>query len=153
MKTLTTIEQVMALAFSSEEPYHRSVITPSDIVEVESRHLIPIVGVDLYNAMQQGSYSELVSEYVAPMVAAWTRHNVEPLLASRTCTIHSEERITEAMNDQSTRQMQALKHKAVTLTKRLSEHLNSNSSSYAEYNPNNNPLNRCFIYGNIIQVR
>lgn len=153
MKTLITASQVISLAFSPEEPYSSSLITTSDIIEAESRHLRPIVGDDLYNAMLQGSYGELVDDYVAPMVAAWTRYIVEPLIPSRTCTIHTTERITEAMNDYAERQMRALGDKASTLSRRLSDHLNANCSSYAEYNPNSNPLNRCFIYGNIIQVR
>lgn len=152
MKTLITASEVISLAFSPEEPYVSTLITPSDIVEAESRHLLPIVGVNLYNAMLQGSYAELVSDYVAPMVAAWTRYIVEPLIPSRTCTIHTTDRITEAMNDYAERQMSALGDKASTLSRRLSDHLNANSSSYAEYNPNSNPLNHCFIYGNIIQV-
>lgn len=153
MKTLITPSQVLALAFSSEEPYHNSVITASDILEAESCYLRPIVGIELYESLIGGAYSELVSDYIAPMVAAWTRYIVEPHLASRTCSVHTEERITEAINDYSERQMRALRDRAVALSKRLSEHLNSNSTNYAEYNPNNNPLNRCFIYGNIIQVR
>ena len=150
MKTLITAERAYALAFSTEEPYIASAITEFDIAEAESRYLIPIVGEELYNAMAK--YSTLKSEYVEPMVAAWVRYIVEPHLAMRCCTCYAEGRVTEAVNDHTERVMRALREKAVALTRRLSDHLNSHSADYAEYNPKTNPLNRCFIYGNIVQI-
>ena len=38
------------------------------------------------------------------------------------------------------------------LTRALAEHLNTQASDYPEYNPDTNPLNRCSIDGNIVQV-
>ena len=150
MKTLITAERVYALAFSTEEPYSASVITDTDIAEAESRYLMPVVGEELYNVVAK--YSTLKSEYVEPMVAAWVRYIVEPHLAARCCTCYAEGRVTEAVNDHTERVMRALREKAVALTRRLSDHLNSHSVDYVEYNPKTNPLNRCFIYGNIVQV-
>ena len=150
MKTLITAERAYALAFSTEESYSASAITESDIAEAESRYLIPIVGEELYNAMAK--YSTLKSEYVEPMVAAWVRYIVEPHLAMRCCTCYAEGRVTEAVNDHTERVMRALREKAVALTRRLSDHLNSHSVDYVEYTPKTNPLNRCFIYGNIVQI-
>ena len=150
MKTLITAERAYALVFSTEEPYSAAAITEADIAEAESRYLMPIVGEELYNAL--AAYSDLVAEYVEPMVAAWVRYIVEPHLAARCCTCYVEGRVTEAVNDHTERVMRALRAKAVALTRRLSDHLNSHSADYAEYNPKTNPLNRCFIYGNIVQV-
>ena len=138
------------MAFSTEEPYSASVITDTDIAEAESRYLMPVVGEELYNVVAK--YSTLKSEYVEPMVAAWVRYIVEPHLAARCCTCYAEGRVTEAVNDHTERVMRALREKAVALTRRLSDHLNSHSADYVEYNPKTNPLNRCFIYGNIVQV-
>ena len=150
MNTLLTAERAYSLAFSSEEPYSPSAITEADIVEAESRYLMPILGEELYAALS--IYGTLKTEYVEPMVAAWVRYIVEPHLAMRCCPCYAEGRITEAVNDHAERVMRALKEKAVALTRRLSDHLNAHSADYAEYNPKTNPLNRCFIYGNIVQV-
>ena len=152
MKTLLTVDKVFSLAFAGEESYNPSVITLSDIAEVESRYLMPIVGVDLYNVMRINEYDVLLDEYVAPMVAAWVRYVIEPHLASRSCIYHTEKRVTEAVNEDAERVLKALRNKAVALTRRLVDHLNSNDKVYVEYKPENNPLNRCFIYGNIVQV-
>lgn len=150
MNTLITAQRAYALAFSSEEPYGASAITEVDIAEAESRYLLPIIGEELYNAL--ASYSMLKAEYVEPMVAAWVRYIVEPHLATRCCSCYAEGRITEAVNDHTERVMRALREKARALTRRLSDHLNAHSADYAEYNPQTNPLNRCFIHGNIVQV-
>ncbi len=150
MNTLLTAERVYAFAFSSEEPYSPSAITEADIAEAESRYLLPIIGEELYIAIS--SYGRLKTEYIEPMVAAWVRYIVEPHLATRCCTCYAEGRVTEAVNDHIKRVMRALREKAVALTRRLSDHLNAHSADYAEYNPETNPLNRCFIYGNIVQV-
>ena len=152
MKMLITAERVYALAFSTEEPYGASAITDADIAEVESRYLKPILGEALYDALLLGEYSDLKTEYVEPMVAAWVRYVVEPHLATRCCTCYAEGRVTEAINDHTERVVRALRETAVALTRRLSDYLNSHSADYVEYNPKTNPLNRCFIYGNIVQV-
>jgi hypothetical protein len=150
MNTLITAERAYALAFSSEEPYSPSAITETDIAEAESRYLMPILGEELYNTLD--SHNRLKTEYVEPMVAAWVRYIVEPHLAMRCCPCYAEGRVTEAVNQHRERVMRALREKAVALTRRLSDHLNAHSADYAEYNPETNPLNRCFIYGNIVQV-
>ena len=150
MKILITAERAYSLAFSSEEPYSPSAITEADIATAESRYLLPIVGEELYAALSR--YASLKTEYVEPMLAAWVRYIVEPHLATRCCPCYAEGRITEAVNDHTERVMRALKERAVALTRRLSDHLNSHSADYVEYNPQTNPLNRCFIYGNIVQV-
>ena len=150
MKTLITAERVYALTFSTEEPYSASAITEADIVEAESRYLMPIVGEEFYKTI--ASYTALKTEYVEPMLAAWVRYIVEPHLAARCCTCYAEGRVTEAVNDHTELVLRALREKAVALTRRLSDHLNSHSADYVEYNPKTNPLNRCFIYGNIVQI-
>ena len=152
MRTLITAEQVFSLAFTSEESYNVSVITASDIGEVENRYLIPIIGENFYNAMRLGEYDDLVEERVAPMVAAWVRYTIEPLLASRACLYHDERSVTEAVNDDMQLRLRALRDKAVVLARRLSDYLNSHSADFEEYDSDANPLNRCFIYGNIVQV-
>ena len=64
MKTLVTAERAYALVFSPEEPYGASAITETDIAEAESRYLMPVVGEELYNALD--TYTTLKTEYVEP---------------------------------------------------------------------------------------
>lgn len=151
MKTLTTITELQALAFSPEELINKEVITMSDIHEAETRYVRPILGDALYDAIIGGGYTSLRSDYVVPAVAAWCRYIVEPLLATRISKSYSES-LSTAENDRLRVVLGSLRRKASTLSRRLSDHLNAQSDDYAEYNPQNNPLNHCFIYGNIIQI-
>lgn len=151
MKTLTTITELQALAFSPEELINKEVITMSDIHEAETRYVRPILGDALYDAIIGGGYTSLRSDYVVPAVAAWCRYIVEPLLATRISKSYPES-LSTAENDRLRVVLGSLRRKASTLSRRLSDHLNAQSDDYAEYNPQNNPLNHCFIYGDIIQI-
>ena len=152
MKTLITPAQVVALAFSGEELVAKDVVTLSDIVEVETRHLRPIMGAELAERLHAGGYATLLSDYVAPALAAWCRYAIQPLLRERCRVCHDGGR-SAAQNDHDAVVEGALRRKAITLSHRLSDHLNANAGDYPEYNPKNNPLNYCSIYGDIIQVR
>ena len=59
MKTLTTIAEVHALAFSREELISKEVITLSDILEAETRYVCPILGAELCDAIAAGQYASL----------------------------------------------------------------------------------------------
>ena len=151
MRMLITPTDVMSLAFSRDEHYNVAVVTDLDIAAAEERYLCPIVGRTLYDKLLAGNYPSLKADYVAPMVAAWTRYLVEPLLASR-CDICVEGHATTADNVSLAERCRSLRLRARTLTRSLAEHLNAQASDYPEYNPNTNPLNRCSIDGNIVQV-
>ena len=149
MRTLITTNQVVELAFGGDERAHRELIAECDIVEAEERYIRPILGDRLFEELLLGSYEELVTEYVAPAIAAWCRYVVEPHLAYR-CMECGDASV--AHNERLDVTMRHLSRRAQTLTRRLSHYLNMHSSEYEEYSPKLNPLNRCFIYGNIVQV-
>ncbi len=151
MKTLITPEEVMRLAFSTDEVYNIAVITDLDIATTEERYLCPIVGHELYDKLLAGNYPSLRDDYIAPQVAAWTRYIVEPLLASR-CDVCMATSSSSADNEATTERCRSLRLRARTLSRALAEHLNTRATDYPEYNPDKNPLNRCSIDGNIVQV-
>ncbi len=152
MKSIVSVEDIAAMAFSGDELIHKELLTKCDILEAEERYIRPVVGDGLYEALVNGSYATLRSEYVVPALAAWCRYLVAPLLANR-CMVCSEESVSSSDNVRLNIILERLAHQASMLTRRLSRHLNSHASDYEEYNSNCNPLNRCFIYGNIIQIR
>ena len=161
------------MAFSREELVHRDVITELDIAEAESRYIRPILGEALAEAIASGSYEELRANYVAPALAAWCRYVIEPLLVSRCRELHHDDvssaenehlrgvvrylisrnkTLSAAYNQEQKSVLRGLRRKASTLSRRLSDHLNTHGDEYAEYNPKANSLNHCSIYGDIIQV-
>lgn len=157
MKTLITSSDVLRMAFSANELLAPTIITEADIVEAEYRYVRPILGEALWQLLDS-QYTALRDDYVAPVVAAWTRYMVQPLLGHRceACLANSQSDIyasTTAGNNRLDSIMQTLRSKARTLSRRLSDHLNAHGDEYPEYNPNANPLNRCSIDGDIIQIR
>ena len=149
MKNLITAKQVVELAFGGDELAHRELIAECDIVEAEERYIRPVIGDGLYEALASGDYEELMTEYVAPALAAWCRYVVEPLIEHR-CSLCGD--VSAAHNVRQEVVMRHLARRASTLTRRLSRYLNANSDKFPEYNPKSNPLNRCSIYGSIVQV-
>jgi hypothetical protein len=140
---------IVSYAFSPQELVHKGVVTQCDIAEVDERYLRPVLGDSLIEALATGQYPELKTNYVLPAVAAWCRYVVEPLIASR-CSLCDE--LSSVDNERLSIVMPHLRNKASTLTRRLSRYLNTHSDMFSEYNPKSNPLNRCSIYGSIIQI-
>ena len=153
MKTLIDCMEVTQLAFSADELINTEVVTLTDILEAEERFLRPVLGDELITALHNGSYPTLLSEYVAPALAQWTRYVSHPLFEIRSST-HDKSRHqnTYAQSKHNELMIRTLHRKAVTLSRRLSHHLNSHSDEYPEYAPEHNQLNRCSIDGYIIQV-
>lgn len=149
MKNLITPERVVELAFGGDECAHRELITACDIAEAEERYVRSVLGDELYDALYDGQYQGLLDEYVAPAIAAWCRYVVEPLMLHR-CRECKD--VSVADNARLDTTMRHLARRAQTLTRRLSRYLNAHFAEYEEYTPKLNPLNRCFIYGNIVQV-
>lgn len=149
MNILTNAKELFALAFGKEEAYNVAVITENDILVAESRHVCPVLGEALVAALARGEYEALRSDYVVPAVAAWVRYIVEPHLAERcshcSATSSKDEELLGL-------RLAHLRRHAQSLTRRLSDVLNRNEASYAEHNPEVNPLNHCSIDGGIVQI-
>ncbi len=130
---LITPEEVYGLAYANVSEYTPvEVITENDITVAERRYLIPVVGDELYASLLAGSYSSLLDDYVAPALALFVR---------------------EVIDAPSAPASKAGLRRARTMLKRLSDHLDDNSSSYAEYDEDTNILKRCRIHGGDIQIR
>lgn len=145
MKTILTPSQIYSLIFSAEENYNPSVVKEADIAMAESRYLLPIVGERLYNALLTSNYTDLLTNYVAPMLGAWVRYIIEPLLAERCGYGHGATAVDAEL-------LARLKMMAMTQSRRLSDYLNAHAEEFSEYNPIDNPLNHCSIDGNIVQI-
>jgi hypothetical protein len=151
MKRLITPDDVLRLAYSSSELLPSTIVLDVDIIEAECRHVAPVLGKELVERLEAGEYEALMNNYVAPAIALWTRYGVEQVAYHRSAACH-DERPTAADNERLRTTLRALSEKASTLTRRLSDHLNAHGDDYPEYDPIKNPLNRCFIYGNIVEI-
>jgi hypothetical protein len=151
MEMLINAQKVYSLAFSTQEAYTPAVITDIDIIEAQSRFIEPILGRELLDSLIEGNHADFVANYAAPTLAAYVRYLIEPLLELRSTPCH-DEGVTVASNRRVELSCETLRRKAATLRRRMSDYLNSHAEEFSEYNPENNPLNHCVIYGNIVQT-
>ncbi len=156
MKTLIPTEEVIVLAFGQANDLSPQNITPSDILAATSRYIIPVVGESLVESINQGKYATLLTDFIAPALAFAVRLMVQPSINVRTADSGLIAPCGETMTPPSTaatqQLMRSLKIRTRELITRLSDHLNANSDKYTEYNPKDNILNHCSIYGGFIQI-
>jgi hypothetical protein len=146
MSTIITPKEVVEFAFAPSESFSAEVITDSDVAIAETRYLLPILGYELYNMVRSGEYDTLRVEYILPMVASWTRYVVEPLLTRRCAVCGYKPYEYDGVV------LRRLRSTAATFSRNLTNYLNSHQEEFPEYDPSDNPLNRCSIDGNIVQV-
>ena len=157
MKNLITNEQVISLAFGDGEYLSPEVILDSDIALAEDRYIVPVVGAELHQALLDGSYPTLLSDFVAPALAMAVRTVVQPALNVRTG--HAGLQISSSLRaDSSTKTamqslQKSLRLRRQALLRRLSNHLKNHASEFAEYDPKSDAMQKCSINGGYIQVR
>lgn len=151
MKSLVSPEEVVSVAFAADYVITSSNITSLDVLATESRFLCPLLGSALYDRLLAGAYPELLSDYVIPQVAAWTRYVVEPVLSER-CDYDRSRDYSEADYKMNRQLLLQLRSTAQAMSRRLTDYLNANAESIPEYDADANPLNHCMMYGDVVQV-
>ncbi len=157
MKNLITNEQVISLAFGEGEYLSPEVILDADIASATSRYIIPVVGEELCEAMVEGSYEELLDDFVAPALAMAVRTMIQPALNVRTSQLGLQ--ISSSLRaDSSTKTaMESLQKSLLlrrqALLKRLSNYLKKHASEFSEYKPNCDIMQKCSIDGGFVQMR
>ena len=156
MKTLITNNDVVALAFDGAEYVAPQSITAADIAAATARFITPIVGKPLFAAFCEGRYPDLPEEYVAPALAMGVRVTVQPSLNVRLTTAGLTAPSSTTSSPPSVEASAALANSLAKrlryLCLRLSQHRDEGCEEYAEYDSDKNPLNRCCIYGGVVQV-
>jgi len=157
MKNLITNEQVISLAFGDGEYLSPEAILDSDIASATYRHIIPVVGTKLYEALLDGSYAPLLETFVAPALAMAVRTMIQPALNVRTgqlgLQISSSLRADSSTKTAMQAVQKSLRLRRQALLKRLSNHLKNHASEFPEYNPSDDAIQRCSIDGGFIQIR
>ena len=160
MKTIITPAEAVASAWGSGEYAAPDTVAVADIAAAEERHLLPVIGRPLAEALAAGRYEELRTDYVMPALALFVRAGIQSSLDVRTgqagTVVQSGTYCAPA--DTVARQSlhRSLRRRAETLLRRLSDRLEADAScaapSYPEYDPRRNILKRCMTDGGIVQV-
>lgn len=131
IKTLIDPARVLDLAYSAAEYTPLTAVSLIDIATVERDLLIPVVGEPLYEAIAEGEYPMLLSDYVSPAIA-----------------LHVRERVNAPTAPSSAVGLR----RARSMMLRLSDFLDENRYDYPEYSPMSNILKRCRINGGHVQI-
>lgn len=154
---LATPDEVVATAFAQNELTEPSAVSPADILLTEERYIVPVTGRQLYEKMLDGGYRTLRDDYVVPAVAYFTRLKMQPLFDINTgrfgSTVPHSDTYAAASREMVLDARRALRDKARSLLRALSDHLNAHAADYPQYRPEKNVLNRCTTDGGIVQVR
>lgn len=155
-QNIITPAEVVAIAFSDGEYLAPDVITEADIVAATEHWIRPITGQALLEAVAAGGYAELREAHLSPTVALCTRLMVQPRLNVQTSQLGlstpagSHRKAAERSAREELRR--ALRLRAQSMRRRLSEYLEQNAAQIPEYDPKQNILNRCSIDGGFVQI-
>lgn len=157
MKTnIITPAEVVAEAFSDGAYLPSDVIAEGDIVVAVERWIKPVVGEEVLQAVADGQYPELKSDYLLPAIAHHTRLLVQPRLNCATSAMGATVVGTSTQRlptDPLLRGlMRSVRERARISLKRLSAYLEANKEQIAEYNDKCNILKRCSCDGGFVQI-
>ena len=156
MKTLITPQEAVVLAFADGEYLPPETLTEVQIKAAEERYIRPVTGRALYERLLEGAYEELRTEFAAPVLAIGVRCMVQPALRMRlgACGAAMPDGAAwRAASDTAFEDgCRSLKRQLSALVRRLSDELERRREAYPEYEPRENVLNRCRIYGDLVQI-
>lgn len=153
---IITPAEVLALAFSDGGYLPPDVIAHEDIEAAIERWVKPIVGEALLDAVQSGGYAEFGQDILKPAIAFCVRWAVQPRLNAPTSQLGLAAAVGSGVKsaDKSLREelIRAVKVRARTALKSMSEYLEAHAAEMKEYDTKQNVLNRCSCDGGFVQI-
>ena len=156
MNELITSAEVVDIAFSDGNYINAASIAECDIAAATERWVVPVTGRALIRAVKAGKYEELREDYLKPVIALYTRLLVQPRLNAATSQLGLSVVATSsrraADKDARSELQRSLRSRAQFLRQRLDEYLAEHADELAEYDPEQNILNRCRCDGGFVQI-
>lgn len=150
---LVTPEQVIDLAFATNEKITPGSIKETKIDAAQEKYIRPVLG-RLYETLLAGKYPELLGEYIKPALAYYVRYSVIPDLAlklnDKGAQTYYSEYANTATDKQRTEMRQQAKDDANALLDKAVRYISENKSRYPEYEPRTDIRNRVISNGGII---
>lgn len=83
MENLLTAAEVAAMVFGGEDRLPDGVQADAAVEAAALRHIVPVIGRAMYDAMAAGRYAALAEEYVRPALAAFAAASMVETAAAR----------------------------------------------------------------------
>ena len=157
MNNIITPAEVVRLAFTDGEYVSPEVVGEADIEAAIRRRIEPVAGRAMCEAMRGGAYPDFVRDYAAAAIALCVRVMVQPRLNVATgqtgLAVPAGTYRKAADADARAELARALRIRAREAVRRMSDYLEANADTMAEYDPNENILKRCNCDGGFVQIR
>lgn len=146
--------EVVAAAFPGSLDDGGGFVPESTIVAAQEKFIKPTLN-GLYAALEQGTYPDLLDEYVKPALAAYVRYMMLPAVAANVGTVGIVQPRSTVFTPASDRAVAAVRRRtradATTLMRRCVEHIETlGSNVYPEYDPLQNVLNRVSVDAGVV---
>lgn len=155
-RLLITPQEVLDLAFGSGEYLPPEAVSEESILAATERYVRPVAGGALLEAIASGAYPDLKTDYLLPVLALGVKRLLLPEFGVQTgaCGLAATAGAgwRSAEPEAAARQEKSVKIRLKTLQRRLSDELERRRSEIPEYDSGQNILNRCRIYGDLVQT-
>ncbi len=143
-------------AFAGGEYLPPENIPELTILAAEERYLLPIAGRQLCQRLAEGGYPELKEEFVAPALALCVKRLLLDSLRIQIGACGLAAAATQGWHEASAEAVGEARKNLLTemrsLLCRLSDELERRRDEIPEYDSDKNIMNRCRIYGDIVQT-
>ncbi len=154
MKLLITPAEVSALCFGGDQNMTADFIKDSSILTAQRKFIFPVTGQSLWAELERNRYPSLVNGYIKSALALYVKYLILPAIYSQAGMLgvvqYAGQGFGSAGKDEFLKMRGVVKREADSLVRILSEHLESSSGSYPEYDASENILNSFNIGGGVV---
>ena len=152
MKLLITPEEIAALLPAGNTD--AIAIPETTIIAAQSRYIRPVIGEELYAAIESGSHKEFVGQLLKPAAALYSYYLAIPSIAFRSGNLgvvrFKSDYYSPADHESLTRLRKAVRSEADAAMQIVVEHLESNPLLFPEYDRSKNIRHRTSILGGVV---
>lgn len=150
---LITATEVVKLAFGGSQRVRTEEISDAIIISAQQKFITPVIG-DLFEAICNGRYSDLLENYIKEPLALYIKYLLIPNFTTQVGMVGVVQHFGEGYKGADTKSLRRLlksvKSDAQILLDTAIELIEANPTDYPEYEKQNNVRNRVKIGGQIV---
>ena len=154
MQNLISPEMVAEQAFAPLDHVTPADVNPLTIAVAQERYIVPVLGAAMVKAMIGGAYAELVTKWVAPALALYTRVLMLPALALRVGSVGISRSANQYLDAATENELRMLRRtalaQAATLLQKAVTAIESAPERYPEYDSSQNIWYSCRTDGGVV---
>ncbi len=154
MENLLTAAEVAAMVFGGEDRLPDGVPAEVAVEAAALRHIVPVIGRGMYDAMAAGKYAALAGEYVRPALAAFAAASMVETAAARVDRAGvvrlSGDGFAPAGTGDAARYARRLRADGEALLGEAVRRMSASAADYPEFDPGDDVRLRTRILGGVV---